>query len=155
MSEASIPIPTPVPTPADPAPYQDIWQTPAPAPARTTRLGLVAMIAAIAVFVVSLILAGTLGSAAGPYSIRNAGGFNFQFNVGDPNPAINALAIGGLLHVLLGTGVGLWALIQGIVATATNRGRRFGIIAIVFAGLAPGLSLVLFFLSTAANLPPV
>ena len=146
MSDASTPISAPVSTAVS---------TPAPIPARTTRLGLVAMIAAIAVFVVSLILAGTLGSAAGPYSIRNDGGFSFQFNVGDPNPAINALAIAMLLHVLLGTGVGLWALIQGIVATATNRGRRFGIIAIVLAGLAPGLSLVLFFLSTAANLPPV
>lgn len=112
------------------------------------------MIAAIAVFVVSLILAVTLGAAAGPYSTRTPGGFNFHFNVGDPNPAINALAIAMLLHVFLGTGVGLWALIQGVVATATNRGRRFGIVAIVFAGLAPGLSLVVFFIATAANLPP-
>jgi len=112
------------------------------------------MIAAVAVFVVSLILAGTFGAAAGPYSVRNPGGFNFHFNIGDPNPAINALAIAMSLHVLLGTGIGLWALIQGIVATATNRGRRFGIIAIVFAGLAPGLSLVVLFISTAANLPP-
>lgn len=148
MSEAT----TPMPTPVDPAPHQDIWGP--PTATRTTRLGLVAMIAATTVFVVSLILAATLGSAAGPYSIRNAGGFSFRFNIGDPNPAINALAIGMILHVLLGTGIGLWALIQGIVATATNRGRRFGIIAIVFAGLAPGLSLVVLFVSTAANLPP-
>jgi len=152
MSDASTPVTVPAPPPADAAPHRDIWQE--PMPARTTRLGLVAMIAAIGVFAVSLILAGTLGAAAGPYSIRNAGGFNFRFNVGDPDPTINALAIAMLLHAFLGTGVGLWALIQGIVATAMNRGRRFGIIAIVFAGLAPGLSLVVFFISTAANLPP-
>jgi hypothetical protein len=137
------------------APIVEPDSVPVSVPARTARLGLVAMIAAIAVFVVSLILAGTLGSAAGPYSIRNGGGFSFHFNVGDPNPAINALAIAMLLHVALGTGVGLWALIQGIVATATSRGRRFGIIAIVFAGLAPGLSLVTFFVTAAANLPPI
>jgi len=154
MSEAKPPIPTPIPTSVT---QQDggVGYGATPTPVRTPRLGLVAMIAAIAVFVVSLILAGTLGFAAGPYSTRNPGGFNFHFNVGDPNPTVNALAIGMLLHVFLGTGIGLWALIQGIVATASNRGRRFGIVAIVFAGLAPGLSLIVFFLSTAANLPPV
>jgi len=152
MSDASTPIPAPTAESSPAPPHQDIWGP--PVPARTPRLGRIAMIAAIAVFVVSLILAVTLGAAAGPYSTRTPGGFNFHFNVGDPNPAINALAIAMLLHVFLGTGVGLWALIQGIVATASNRGRRFGIVAIVFAGLAPGLSLVVFFIATAANLPP-
>ena len=152
MSDAGIPIPAPTsPSEATP-PHQDIWG--APPPARTNRLGLIAMIAAITVFVVSIALAIILGSAAGPYSNRTSGGFNFHFNVGDPNPTINALAIAMLLHVFLGTGIGLWALIQGIVATATKRGRRFGIVAIVFAGLAPGLSIVAFFLSIATNLPP-
>ena len=153
MSEGSTAAPTPATPATEPeAPYRQIWD-PAP-PARTPRLGLVAMIAALAVFVVSLVLAGTLGAAAGPYSTRNGGGFSFQFNVGDPNPVINALAISMLLHVALGTGVGLWALIQGIVATATSRGRRFGIVAIVFAALAPGLSLIVFFIAAASNLPP-
>jgi len=58
MSDASTPVTVPAPPPADAAPHRDIWQE--PMPARTTRLGLVAMIAAIGVFAVSLILAGTL-----------------------------------------------------------------------------------------------
>jgi hypothetical protein len=112
------------------------------------------MVVGIAVFVTSITLAIVLGVATGPHTTRNDGGFHFNFHVGDPDPTVNGLAIAMLLHVLLGTGIGLWALIQGIVATATQRGRRFGVVAIVAAGLAPGLSIVAFFVATALNLPP-
>ncbi|MFC5501573.1 hypothetical protein ACFPJ4_04875 [Lysinimonas soli] len=147
MSDAASPLPDET---AAPRLGSVFWAD----PPRSKRLGRVAMIVAILVFVISMTLAITLGTAAGPYSVRDAAGFRFQFNVGDPNPTINALAIAMLLHVLLGTGLGLWALIQGIVATAANRGRRAGIAAIVVAGTAPVVSLIAFFVAMSANLPP-
>jgi hypothetical protein len=123
---------------------------------RSPRLGLVAMMAGIAILIVSVTLAIVIGTAAGPYATRSeGGGFGFFFSPTDPNPTISALATAMMLHVLLGTGVGLWALIQGIVATAQNRGRRFGIVAIITAALAPGLSLIVLFVSVGSNLPPV
>ena len=153
MSDAGSPIPSAPAVDVAPAPIPtkpEFWRTPPP----TSRLGRVAMAVGIGVFVVSITLAIVLGTAAGPHSTRNDGGFHFNFNVGDPDPTVNTLALAMLLHVLIGTGLGLWALIQGIVATATKRGRPFGIIAIVTAGLAPGLSIIAFFVATALNLPP-
>jgi hypothetical protein len=71
--------------------------------------------------------------------------------VGDPNPVISALGLVGILHVMVGTLVGLWVITQGIVATATNRGRAFGIVAIALGVVTPGISLVLFFVIIATQ----
>jgi hypothetical protein len=54
----------------------------------------------------------------------------------------NQLAAG--IQIALGTIFGIWALVQGIIATAQNRGRRFGIVAIVLAGAAPLVSLIIW-----------
>jgi hypothetical protein len=61
------------------------------------------------------------------------GGFYAQ-----PNQAIAGC------QILLGTVFGTWALVQGIVATATNKGRRYGIIAIVLAVAAPIVSVIVW-----------
>jgi hypothetical protein len=52
------------------------------------------------------------------------------------DPAVMRAVGSSLLVLGIGTVVGLWALVQGIVAAATGRGRLWGILAIVLAVLA-------------------
>ena len=105
------------------------------------------MIAGLGVFALSIITSIIVGTIGGPYTEHTSHGVQFAFYAGDPNAVKSALGLVIGLHILLGTGVGIWAIVQGIVAVATKRGRRFGVIAIVFAALAPGLSLVAFFVA--------
>ncbi|MFF1879712.1 hypothetical protein [Leifsonia sp. NPDC058230] len=58
------------------------------------------------------------------------------------NAQPNSLAAG--IQILLGSVFGIWALVQGIVATSTNRGRKFGVVAIIVAGAAPVLSVIVW-----------
>ncbi|WP_368499274.1 hypothetical protein [Herbiconiux sp. A18JL235] len=44
----------------------------------------------------------------------------------------------------LGTGFGLWALVQGIVAAVRRRGRAWGVAAIAISAAAPVVCLVLY-----------
>lgn len=81
---------------------------------------------------------------AAPYAERGPTGFRFNFMVGDPNPVVSTLGLAGILHGLLGTAVGFWVIIQSIVAIATNRGRAFGIVALILGLIAPGISLALY-----------
>jgi hypothetical protein len=57
------------------------------------------------------------------------------------------------LHAFLtiGTLVGLWALVQGLVATVRRRGRAQGIAAMVIAVAAPVLALVVYLVATAVE----
>lgn len=136
-----------------PAPYgEQQWAQPAPRPPRSKTVGRVAMIAAICVFVLSLIAATLIGLASGPYAVRNGSGFHLNTS-NSSDPAFLAANIAALFHFALGTLVGIWALVQGIVAAATNRGRSFGVVAIVLAAVAPVLSFVIYTLCVLASAP--
>jgi hypothetical protein len=71
----------------------------------------------------------------------------------DQQAQFAALGIGLTAFIAIGSVLGLWALIQGIVAAARNRGRAFGVLAIVFAVLAPILAFVLFYVTLLAASP--
>lgn len=104
------------------------------------RLGRVAMVMAILVAGVSLlwsVLVGLFGTTIYQYNDVSSQSFHVGFNM-QPN----LIAAG--IQILLGTVFGIWALVQGIVAAATNRGRKFGVVAIVVAGAAPLLSLIMW-----------
>lgn len=47
-------------------------------------------------------------------------------------------------QILLGSVFGAWALIEGLVAAVTNRGRHFGVAAIIVASAAPILSVIVW-----------
>jgi hypothetical protein len=103
---------------------------------KSSQLGKVAMTAGIAVLAACLaasVLVGLFETTVYNDSTANYSGFRMQ-----PNEVMAGL------QILFGTGIGIWALVLGIVATAKNRGRRFGVFAIVTAGAAPGLSLLIF-----------
>ncbi len=88
-----------------------------------TRLGRVAMTMAIVVFAVSLIVSvfvGLFGTTVYDYHTATSAGFRSS-----PNQIVFGF------QALLGTVFGTWAVVQGIVATAKNRGRTFGIVAIL------------------------
>jgi hypothetical protein len=111
-----------------------------PVSARSPRLGRTAMIMAISVAVFSMlasVLIGAFGTTIYDFSDIGSTGGRVGFNA-QPNQ----LAFG--VQMFLGTVFGTWALVQGIVAVASNRGRRFGIVAIVVAAAAPTLSVVLW-----------
>jgi hypothetical protein len=111
---------------------------------RSRRLGAVAAAVGITVFVVSIIAAVFMGIAAAPYAVVGPSGFNVNLRAGTGDPIQDQLTVLALLHVVLGTALGVWAMAQGIVAIATKRGRGFGIVALIFAFLAPGLSLIAY-----------
>lgn len=122
--------------PAGAFPGQVFAPAPMPAAPKSPRLGRVAMIMAICVISVSVlasVLQGLFGTTLRTYSTGSSAGFNL-------NPDQGGFGI----QMLLGSVFGIWALTQGIVAVAQNRGRRNGIVAIVLAGAAPIVSLIVW-----------
>jgi hypothetical protein len=111
---------------------------------RSHRLGAVAAAVGIAVFLGSIVASVFMGIAAAPYAVVGPSGFNVYLRAGTGDPIQDQLTVLALLHVALGTALGIWAMVQGIVAIATKRGRGFGIVALIFAFLAPGLSLIAY-----------
>ncbi len=125
----------PVPQQPFEAQFVPMYAAPLPAPT-SSRLGRVAMIMALAVLGVSLcisVLVGLFGTTVYHYQTANSAGFN----------ATPDMAVAGF-QILFGTIFGVWAVVQGIVATAKNHGRSFGIVAIVVGSAAPIVSLIVW-----------
>ena len=78
-----------------------------------------------------------IGVGAVPFAVQNAGGVHYNLDLGSSDPTESALAAASLIQGFPGTALGIWALVHGIVAVATRRGREYGIVAIVLAGLGP------------------
>ena len=148
------PVAQPVGSAGPGAPYG--WGAPAPVAPRSRALGLTAMLIAAPVFVLSIVASVVVGMSAGPYATRTA--TSFSFNTSDLSPAqAEAFAPIGILmavQLLLGTALGILALVLGIVAAATKRGRAFGVVAIVLAAAAPIVSFAVYTGSLIATLPP-
>lgn len=121
------------------------------APAQSKKLGFVAMVLGLGVFVGSILASVLMGFAAAQFAVLGPNGFNVNLRLDSPNPVESTLAVLAFVHVFVGTALGLWAITQGIVAIATRRGRAFGVIAIVAAFLAPGISLVVYMGTALAN----
>ncbi|MFE4470991.1 hypothetical protein ACFRFH_19445 [Leifsonia sp. NPDC056824] len=122
--------------PETPAPAQLFAPAPPPSAPKSPKLGRVAMIMAICVISLSVlasVLQGLFGTTLRTYSTGSSAGFNLHPDQGWFG-----------IQMLLGSVFGIWALTQGIVAVAQNRGRRNGIVAIVLAGAAPIVSLIVW-----------
>lgn len=140
----------PPPSPAAPAG----WGAP-PAPPRSRALGITAMSIAIPLFVLSVIASVVVGTAAGPLASRTSSSFSFDTNDLTADQAAAFAPVGLLMAVqlLLGTALGILALVLGIVAVATKRGRPFGVVAIIVAAAAPIVSFAVYAASLGATLP--
>lgn len=124
------------------APYNPY--APALQPKKPAALGKVAFFLGLAVFLVSLVVSALNAVGAAPYAITS-NGLSYNTNLGSNDPQEVAVSIAVMAHLLIGTLAGITALVLGIVAIATNRGRAFGVVGAILAFLAPGLSLLLFF----------
>ncbi len=129
----------------------------APATRRRPRtFGVVSMAIALAVFVLSVAASVIVGVNAGPLATRSS--TSFSFNTSDLTPdqaaafAPVALLIGA--QMLLGTILGITALVLGIIAVSTKRGRAFGVVGIVVAAVAPIASLAVYTGTLIGTLPP-
>lgn len=113
---------------------------------RSSRLGLVAMVASIVVLILSPIAAAILGNAMAPFALFDSNGQPdySAIEAAQTAPELTAISLGLVAHILLGTALGLVALIAGVIAVRRNRGRSFGIVAVVFALLAPIVSYLVF-----------
>jgi MFS family permease len=101
-----------------------------------TKLGRRAMIMAIVVCsfsIVMSVLIGLFGTTIYTYGTATSAGFRAV-----PNES----AFG--FQAFVGTVFGTWAVVQGIVAAAKNRGRSFGVVAIVVGASAPLVSLIVW-----------
>ena len=119
---------------------------------RSHGLGLVALVVAIFVILGTVVASVVIGSMGGQFATdQTADGFTYDLS-GD-SPVAHALEIATGWQYILGTGLGVWAIAQGIVAIAKNRGRLFGLLAIVIAVPGPLVSVVVTLLAASQNLP--
>ena len=120
-----------------PAPYYGT------APSRSAALGVVAFVAALVAFILSPIVSGITGSTLGT-TLPVGAGFSGGFQAGADNP--HAVVTGLLIvaQLVIGSGLGIWAIVQGIIAIRSRRGRGWGIVAIVLAAVAPILSFIVY-----------
>jgi hypothetical protein len=96
---------------------------------------LVASLAAVAgASLVGAIAAWRVGLGAGRALASRPIDADFDWSVLTP---VREWVLAGEIAFWFGTVVGLWALVQGVVAIATARGRGAGIAAVVIAALGP------------------
>ncbi|MGD8167720.1 hypothetical protein ACEXOS_010905 [Herbiconiux sp. P16] len=154
------PAPQYAPPPA-PAPQYTGYQSPlgtsapgyaypgqavAPVAPRPKTVGIIAFVVGLVVLIGSPIASGFVAQGVSPLMSYYAnGGIDVADIPADQLAAVSAAGVGVIATLLFAVIFGLWALIQGIVATATNRGRLFGILAIVCSVLAPIVSVIVFY----------
>ncbi|WP_341998217.1 hypothetical protein MRBLWH7_000147 [Microbacterium sp. LWH7-1.2] len=111
----------------------------APAPAkRSSALGIVALaLALVATFGASLsaaIASFNIGLGAGRQISSQPFTGEFDWSVLTP---VRDWVLMGEVSFWVGTAIGVWALVQGIIAIVKGRGRGAGIAAVVIAALGP------------------
>ncbi len=114
---------------------------PAAAPASVRRgkaLGVTALVASLVAVagasLVGAVAAWRVGLGAGRALASRPIDADFDWSVLTP---VREWVLAGEIAFWFGTVVGLWALVQGVVAIATARGRGAGIPAVVIAALGP------------------
>ena len=115
------------------------WQGYEEPKAKKKTLGVVAFVVAVLALVVAVIGGYLFGAAFGGsdafrQSIENGGATPSDADIMALTTSSSAV-IGSVLFYL-GTALGLWAIVQGIVAAITKRGRGWGVFAIILAVVA-------------------
>ncbi|MDN4641501.1 hypothetical protein QCD70_14695 [Agreia sp. PsM10] len=126
-------------------------------PALPKTLGVVAFIAALVVLVFALVLSVVAGLAFAPLAgqMITDGGTIDQSAVSADDPGVAAFGVLSMAYFVGGTLLGLWALVQGLIATIKKRGRGFGIVAMALAVATPVISFVVFYGVTFASAPEI
>ena len=127
-----------------------------PAPPRRRTLGAVSMGIALGVFLLSVVASAYIGTSAGPLMHRTS---SSSFTVDSSQLSQAQLAAFAPVAILMGaqmifgTVLGILALVLGIIAVATRRGRAFGVVGIAVAAAAPVLSFIVYTVTLAATAP--
>jgi hypothetical protein len=113
------------------------WQAPDAHGPKKKTVGVIAFVAGLAALVVGIIGGVLLGQAFGGSEAFRESMRNGSSATTDPSQFEGLMttpsALTGIVMFYLGTALGLWAIIQGVVAIATSRGRAWGVVAIVVA----------------------
>jgi hypothetical protein len=115
------------------------WQGYEEPKAKKKTVGVIAFVVAVAALVVGII-GGALfggvfgGSEAFRESVQNGGATPSASDI--MALTTSSSAVTGSLLFYLGSALGLWAIVQGIVAAVTKRGRGWGVFAIILAVVA-------------------
>lgn len=129
------------------APMTPVGTTPLlPEPQRSSALGVVALVISIVAAVGATLLSAIAGFAAAEGAMRHAIGISPEgLEHFRPEELLSLLSpvrdlvLWAEIGFWAGTLLGVWALVQGIVAIVTRRGRGAGIAAVVIAALGPAL----------------
>jgi len=126
-------------------------------PALPKTLGVVAFIVSLVVLVFALVLSVVAGLAFAPLAgqMITDGGTIDQSAISSDDPGVAAFGVLAVAYFLGGTVLGLWALVQGMIATMKKRGRAFGIVAMSLAVATPVISFVVFYGVTFASAPEI
>lgn len=119
-----------------------------PKPAKKKTVGVVAFFLGLIALVIGGIAGYFFGTAIVSSSafdeiLRNGGSSTpdpSQYNDLASSPAI---VVSGVLS-LVGTVLGVWAIVQGIIAIVTKRGRGFGVFGLILAVLGPIVLIVVY-----------
>ncbi|WP_372461349.1 hypothetical protein [Microbacterium aurantiacum] len=109
-----------------------------PPPAAAATLGIIAfvlsLVAAVGTSIVAAVAAYRVGLGAGRRLFDDAmvGSFDWSFLA-----PVRGDVLWTEIAFWTGTALGIWALVQGIIAIVKRRGRGFGIAAVVIACLGP------------------
>jgi hypothetical protein len=114
---------------------------------RSSRLGTVALVLAVAGAVGSLAASVFTGLNLGPLEVRSNTGLTDE----EQTLLLTVFIVMG--SQLAWVGMALWGAIQGIIATVQRRGRRNGTVAVVVGFAAPLASFVLWLALVLATSP--
>jgi hypothetical protein len=126
---------------------QNPYGTPLGAP-KPKGVGVVAFVVGLVVLIATPIVVALATAAFAPgmeKAYNGAGGIDPELLNESETAQLGGAAFGLFAFLAVATILGLWALIQGIIATARNRGRVFGILAMVFAIVAPIVGIITFY----------
>lgn len=161
--EAAESVVAPTSTAAESQPFAASTFTPSSAifhnapPAKPKTLGVVAFVAGLVVLLFAVVLSVVGGLAFAPIAGKaiTAGGTIDQTVINSSDPGIAAFGVLSTAFFIGGTVLGLWALVQGLIATIKKRGRAFGIVAMALSVATPVISFVVFYAVTFASAPEI
>jgi hypothetical protein len=119
---------------------------------RRHGLGLFALVLAGLVIVGTIVASILIGTAGGQFATDSTAD-GFDYNLAGSGPGVAAVATATVWQYVLGTAFGVWAIVQGIVAIAKNRGRLFGVLAILVAASGPLVSIIVTVIAASQHLP--
>ncbi|MEY9952992.1 hypothetical protein [Leifsonia sp. EB34] len=125
-----------------------------PAEPRPRTLGAFSMGIALGVFVLSVVASTYVGMSAGSLTHGMASSSASGSHLSSAQlAAFGPVGIVTAAQVIFGTILGILALVLGIVAVATKRGRAFGVVGIAAAAAAPVVSFIVYTTTLAASVP--